>query len=50
MEKKFNNWSLTTKNVYFCKLDANRMGPGKEWKDSKGRDGINRQSKNELKY
>lgn len=39
MEKKFNHWSLTTKHLNFCKLDADRMGSG-EYKDAHGEPGI----------
>ncbi len=39
MEKKFNHWSLTTKHLNFCKLDADRMGSG-DYKDAYGETSI----------
>ncbi len=39
MEKKFELWSLTSKYLLFCKLEASRISKGKEFKDASGRDG-----------
>ena len=39
LEKKFNSWSLTTKHLNFCKVDADRMSSGL-YKDAHGEEGI----------
>jgi len=39
MEKKFYEWSSTAKRLYFCKIDANRMSHGNEYKDINGDSG-----------
>ncbi len=39
MEKKFYEWSSTAKRLYFCKIDANRMSHGNEYKDIHGDSG-----------
>ena len=38
MEKKFELWSLTSKYLLFCKLEASRISKGSEWKDVNGKD------------
>ena len=39
LENKFDSWSLTTKYMNFCKLDASLLSRGKEFTDAKGEDG-----------
>jgi len=39
MEEKFDLWSITSKYLLFCKLDASRLSKGKEFKDVNGKDG-----------